>query len=296
MELFNINYSMKNIPTPSHQSYKLLLIDNIENVIKRIHWKAYSLMENKAAILEEPHKETYGFKSKHLPSQSRYLDTFEKDLFNLANSLKFRPVHNHFQQTMKEDVAQIKSSHDVLIFADKTNNLCKSSLDEYKKLLFNNITKSYRKSRKRLEKAIKMEGKHISKKLELDNRIECLAKNSAFISLKDHKPNFQSSLLCWLINPSKSDIGKINKSILDRINQNLRNKLQFNQWKNSENILVILVIYIVIYWFKKIENKNNYVFIKFNMPSFTHLSLKPSFKLQFELQKNMLKSHIKRRE
>ena len=72
-----------------------------------------------------------------------------------------------------------------------------------KKLLFNNITKSYRKSTKRLEKAINMEAKHISKKLELDNRIEGLAKNPAFISLKDHKPNFQSSLPCRLINPPK---------------------------------------------------------------------------------------------
>ena len=114
MKLFNINYSIKNIPTPSHQSYKLLFSDKIESVIKRMRWKAYFLMENKVATLEEPHKETYGFKSKH---------HFEKDLFNIANSLKFRPVHNHFQQAMKKDISQIKSSHDVFIFADKTNNL-----------------------------------------------------------------------------------------------------------------------------------------------------------------------------
>ena len=101
-----------------------------------------------------------------------------------------------------------------------------------------------------------MEAKHISKKLELDNRIECLAKNTALISLKDHKPNFRSSLPCRLINPSKSNISKISKSILDKVNQILRNKLQFNLWKNSEN---------VIDRFKKIENKNNYVFIKFDI-------------------------------
>ena len=44
-------------------------------------------MENKVATLEEPSKETYGFKSKHHPSQSKYLEAFEKDLFNRANSL-----------------------------------------------------------------------------------------------------------------------------------------------------------------------------------------------------------------
>ena len=39
----------------------------------------------------------------------------------------------------------------------------------------------------------------------------------------------------------------------------MRNKLQFNQWKNSENVLD---------WFKKIKNKNNYVFIKFAIAEF----------------------------
>ena len=41
-------------------------------------------MENKAATPEEPSKETYGFKSKHHPGQSKYLEAFEKDLFNMA--------------------------------------------------------------------------------------------------------------------------------------------------------------------------------------------------------------------
>ena len=128
-----------------------------------------------------------------------------------------------------------------------------------KKLLFNNIAKSYRKSTERLEKAINMKAKHVSKKLELDSSIECLAKNPAFILLKDHQPNFQSSLPWRLIDPSESGISKISNPILDRFNQNLRNKLQFDQWKNSEN---------VIDWFKKIETKSNYVFIKFDIAEF----------------------------
>ena len=86
------------------------------------------------------------------------------------------------------------------------------------------------------------------------------------MSLKDHKPNFQSSLPCRFINPSKSDIEKISKSILDRINQSLRNKLQLNQWKNSQDI---------IGWFTKIENKNNYVFLKFDIAEF-YLSVSES--------------------
>ena len=84
-------------------------------------------MENKAATLEEPSKETYWFKSKHHPSQCKYLEAFEKDLFNMAISLKFRRVRNDFQQKMKDDIAEIKSCNDVFIFADKTNNFYKLS-------------------------------------------------------------------------------------------------------------------------------------------------------------------------
>ena len=160
---------------------------------------------------------------------------------------------------MKEEIAQIKSFNDFFIFADKTSNLYKSSPEECKKLLFNNLTKSCQKSTERIVKAINMKAKHISKKLELDNRVECFPKNNAFTSLKEHKPNFQSSLTCWLINPSKSDIGKISNSILDQINQSLRNKLPFNQWKSSKNVRDL---------FKKIENKNNYIFIKFGIAEF----------------------------
>ena len=172
---------MKNIPTPSQESYKLLLIDKIESVIKRMRWKAYFFMENKVNNEEEPRKETYGFQSKYHPSQSKYLEVFEKDLFGITSTLKFRPTQNDFQQKMKEDIAQIKSSPYVLIFADKTNNIYKTSRHEYQKLLFNNVTKSYQKSTERLEKGINMEAKHISKKLDLDKRIECLAENPAFI-------------------------------------------------------------------------------------------------------------------
>ena len=48
---------MKSIPTPSHQSYKLLLIDNIKSITKKNELEAYLLMENEAVTLEEPGKE-----------------------------------------------------------------------------------------------------------------------------------------------------------------------------------------------------------------------------------------------
>ena len=122
-----------------------------------------------------------------------------------------------------------------------------------------NITKSYNKLTDRLEKAINMEAKNITKKIQLSDRIECLAKTPAFVTLKDHKDNSQSSLPCRLINPSKSELGKISKSIFKNINQYLIKLLCVNQWKKLAS---------VIEWFKNIEEKNNFTFIKFDIREF----------------------------
>ena len=59
--------------------------------------KRIFFMENKVNNEEGPRKETYGFKSKYHSSQSKYLEAFEKDLFGITSTLKFRPIHNDFQ-------------------------------------------------------------------------------------------------------------------------------------------------------------------------------------------------------
>ena len=61
-----------------------------------------------------------------------------------------------FKKKKKSDILDIKSSTDVLIFADETSNTYQATLKEYNKLLKDNITKSYKKSTDRLEKAINM--------------------------------------------------------------------------------------------------------------------------------------------
>ena len=158
---------------------------------------------------------------------------------------------------MKSDISEIKSSPNVFIFADKTSNIYKAAPRQYNKLLKDNLAKSYKKWTDRLEQAINMEAKNIAKKIQLSDRIECLAKTPAFITLKDH--NFQSSLLCRLINASKSKLGKVSKSILENINQHLVKLMHVNQWKNSAS---------VIEWFRNIEDKRNCAFIKFVIREF----------------------------
>ena len=74
----------------------------------------------------------------------------------------------------------------------------------YNDLLQKNITKTYKKVTQVTTSSIEQEAKAIAKKLHLDDRINTTAKREAFITLKDHKPNFSNNSTCRLINPAKA--------------------------------------------------------------------------------------------
>ena len=78
-----------------------------------------------------------------------------------------------------------------------------------------------RKSEKDTARKINIEAKQIVEQLKLDDRIEQAAEQKAFITLKDHKPNFPNNIKCRLINPAKSNLGKISKQILQKINSKI---------------------------------------------------------------------------
>ena len=109
------------------------------------------------------------------------------------------------------------------------------------------ITRTYKHAPSKLETSINFETKHIASKLAFSDRMERLAKTPAYRILKDHKENFHASTPCRLINPCKSEIGKISKRLLEGINNNLPAKLNINQWRDTTQ---------VIDWFKKLECKS----------------------------------------
>ena len=93
----------------------------------------------------------------------------------------------------------------------------------------------------------------------MDNRIYAFSERDAFITIKDHKDNFLNNTKCRLINPAKSEVGKISKKILSRVVTSLREMTKLNQWKNS---------FSVIEWFKGLENKENMTFLQFDIVEF----------------------------
>ena len=78
-----------------------------------------------------------------------------------------------------------------------------------------------------------------------------MAQRNPYITLKDHKENFQSNPKFRLINPAKTELGKVSKVVLDDINNRIRNIINVNQWKNSNS---------VIEWFNSLENINQTVY------------------------------------
>ena len=66
-------------------------------------------------------------------------------------------------------------------------------------------------------------GKTINE-LDLEDRVFKTAPRNAFVTLKDHKPDFQTRPSVRLINPSKPEIGRIAMQILDNMVKEIRRK------------------------------------------------------------------------
>ena len=137
------------------------------------------------------------------------------------------------------------------MFADKTRNIYEMGAPAYNKLLTKNVTKTYKHAHDGTKNGINDEMKSIASELKISNRLDPMNEASAFISLKDHKQDFENHPKCRLINPAKNQLGKVSKSILDNINNEIRAHTKVNQWRNSTD---------TISWFQSIDNKGNRLF------------------------------------
>ena len=99
------------------------------------------------------------------------------------------------------------------------------------------IQKEYKRVGEEKVEKINTEAAKIAADLELDNRIEALALKPSYLTLKDHKSDWPGKVHCRLINPTKTNLGKISKSILDRVNGEVRKGTGFKQFKNINQVL-----------------------------------------------------------
>ena len=256
MEATQFGYSTKNIPIPSENDYKKALIEKTEHLCKRMRWKAHFFLnpENK-----HDKKETYGFNSKKSPSHIPELASFENRMHDMFQNVKFKDVKCGFQKKISSDVKNIRKNESLFVPADKTTNFYKMDPPSYNQLLQKNITKTYKKISTQAVSSIENRSKSIANKLNLTDRINTTAEREPFITLKDHKPNFEKNPTCRLINPRKSEIGKVSKQILDRINAKVIESTGMNQWENTKSVLT---------WFNNIADKDQHSFIAFDVVDF----------------------------
>ena len=223
-------------------------------------WKAvFFINNNKKATEDYKQGFSYGLKSGRSPPQVKDLIQFEDDLVRIVKELKFRKVKNNFQKMLREDMKQVQTSKKTLTPADKTSNMYRLNKNDYQNLLKNGTTTTYKKVSKNIGTIINKEGIKFAKQADMLDNIEINGTGNSFVPLKDHKENLTNHPTTRLINPSKNEIGRISKHILDQINTKLVSKLRVNEWKNTIS---------VIKWFKNINNKRLYKFLQFDIKDF----------------------------
>ena len=236
MERVNFGYLLKNIPIPSKNVYLKNMIFKLERFIKRIRWKAF--FYEKSGNTPESIADSFGFKSVRTPPKNEHLNAFESDLYDMVRNIEFKRVSSEFQSNLSKDIKLINEDPLLFIPADKMNNLYKLSKDSYNKLLTDNITKSYEKTKTAAINNINKEAKCIAERLHLDDRVEQFNQRESFVTPKDHKENFQNNPKCRLLNPAKSEIGIISKHYIEKvnINSNIRKTTNMNQWQNTQAV------------------------------------------------------------
>ena len=281
MEKLHLDHSLKNIPIPTEKEYTKFLVIKIEHFLRRLRWRMIFILdsiakaENASRIVEdtvvdeakpvmdetssEPFS-NFGFKSESKPRFVPELAAFEKDLLNIPKILEFENVkRTPLQDDLSKFLKKLNQTNEVLVHADKTRNMYRMKVNEYKKVLNNNISKEYRKSSEVDVQGVNSDTAEIAKKLKLDQRMEVFTTSEAYLLVKDHKEHFPNKVAVRLINPCKTDLGRVSKVILQQLISDLNTVIQQNQWRSSQNVLD---------WFKSIKGKKSLSFVKFDIVSF----------------------------
>ena len=64
----------------------------------------------------------------------------------MIKNIEFEQVRTEFQKKMSSDLSSIRKTKKIFVAADKTRNMYGISPQEYKKMLKDNVTKTYKKS------------------------------------------------------------------------------------------------------------------------------------------------------
>ena len=183
-------------------------------------------------------------------------------MHDMISNIKFREIKDNFQKQLSHEVSRIKNTRKIIVNTDKTSNIYQMEREEYLKLLNDNITKLYQKAPANMKQEIDTVSADIAKTLKVDNRLQKYTTKNAYLTLKDHKPNFAEKKPCRLINPVKNQIGKISKLLLQDIIQTIQKEqtpTALSLWRSTNDVKL---------WFGNISNKKKAKFITFDVVDF----------------------------
>ena len=135
---------------------------------------------------------------------------------DMIKNLEFKKVNSEFQSNLRNDIRQIRRSNRQ-IYIDRKIQEDIESKTSYERMTHENVTKAYKKCNTNKSNSINFKAKQIASKLKIDDRVQKLDENEAYITIKDHKEGFPDKISCRLINPSKTD--RKNKQINIRQSQ-----------------------------------------------------------------------------
>ena len=73
----------------------------------------------------------YGLRTKMSPPSINELKGFENDLISLIKNIEFKKTGSKFQSKLKSDVLKMNESSEIIVAADKTNNMYEMSYENY---------------------------------------------------------------------------------------------------------------------------------------------------------------------
>lgn len=210
MDKVNIDVNVKDIPIPSQQVVKKLIIRRTYDFLVSLRWKVLVHLKPDA-FRSNSVKETYGFRSEKFPSNvdCEPLKGFERDLWMLVKNVEFRTNVDGHMKKLYTIVNKVRNETDILVKADKTRNYYRMSAETYKRLHTEELSKNYKKADATTPNNINKKAKLITDALGLSNRVQKLRTSNSYILIKDHKEDFQSNPKFRLIHGSNQDISRI---------------------------------------------------------------------------------------
>ena len=188
------------------------------------------------------------------------LEEFESKLFDLAKEVKFRDQpKSNFQRKLAANVAKVRKDTKVIVGADKSSNFYRLEPEAYQQALLKDIHADYKKADEGIEEDINTEAFLFAAELDIEDRVYKVERRQALVTLKDHKDNFLNNPETRLINPTKSELGKVVKVKMAKVLNTVRAKSGLTQWKSDLS---------VVRWFKSLEGKRSLRFIEFDIKAF----------------------------